>query len=166
METLINDIRYAIRSLLKRPGFTAVALITLALGIGANTTIFSVVNSVLLRPLPYSQPDQLLQVNDSLPSAGFPQAGLTQMEFVRLRTESKSFAHVGAFQSGTLTLIGTGEPERVRITAVSDNFFTLLGVNPQLGRAFVQGEDEQSRSNVAMLSYEFWQSHFAANPKD
>ncbi|HVS81353.1 MAG TPA: ABC transporter permease [Pyrinomonadaceae bacterium] len=164
METLINDIRYGIRSLLKRPGFTAVALITLALGIGANTTIFSVVNSVLLRPLPYSQPDQLLQVNDSLASAGFPQAGLTQMEFVRLRTESKSFAHVGAFQSGTLTLTGAGEPERVRVTRVSDNLFTLLGINPELGRAFIPGEDEQSRSNVVMLSHDFWQSHFAANP--
>jgi putative ABC transport system permease protein len=164
MEILLRDFLYGIRSLLKRPAFTAVAVITLALGIGANTTIFSVVNSVLLRPLPYLEPDQLVQVNDSLPTAGYPQAGLTQMEFVRLRNESKSFAQVGAYQSGTLTLTGAGEPERVRVTAVSDNFFTLLGVNPQMGRVFTQGEDEQSRANVVMLSYDFWQSHFAANP--
>jgi putative ABC transport system permease protein len=164
MDTLLKDIFYGIRNLLRHPGFTAIAVITLALGIGANTTIFSVVNSVLLRPLPYQQPDRLVQINDSLPSAGFPQAGLTQMEFVRLRNENQSFTHIGAYQSGTLTLTGAGEPERVRVTAVSDNFFLLLGVNPQLGRAFVSGEDEQSRSNVAMLSHEFWQNHFAANP--
>jgi len=163
MEALLGDVRYGIRSLLKRPGFTSIALITLALGIGANTTIFSVVNSVLLRPLPYQQPERLVQINDSLPSAGYPQAGLTQMEFVRLRNESQSFTHVGAYQSGTLTLTGAGEPERVRITAVSDNFFALLGVSPQLGRVFVAGEDEQSRSNVAMLSHDFWQNHFAGN---
>ena len=163
MDTLLKDILYGIRNLLRRPGFTAVAVITLALGIGANTTIFSVVNSVLLRPLPYQQPDRLVQINDSLPSVGFPQAGLTQMEFVRLRNENQSFIQVGAYQSGTLTLTGAGEPERVRVTAVSDNFFSLLGVNPQLGRAFAAGEDEQSRSNVALLSHEFWQNHFAAN---
>ena len=164
METLFNDIRFGIRSLLRKPGFAAITIITLALGIGANTTIFSVVNSVVLRPLRYQHPQQLVQVNDSLPSAGFPQAGLTQMEFVRLRNESKSFAQVGAYQTGTLTLIGGGDPERVRVGAVSDNFFTLLGVSPQLGRAFIQGEDEQSRSNVVMLSHDFWQNHFAANP--
>jgi putative ABC transport system permease protein len=162
METLLRDIRFGIRSLLKRPGFAAVTVLTLALGIGANATIFSVVNSVLLRPLPYQQADRLVQVNGSLPA--FPQMGLSQMEFVRLRNESKSFAQVGAYQSGTLTLTGSGEPERVRITGVSDNFFTLLGVKPQIGRAFIQGEDEQSRSNVAMLTHEFWRSHFAANP--
>lgn len=164
METLFKDIRFGIRSLLKRPGFAAIIVVTLALGVGANTTIFSVVNAVLLRPLPYHQADQLVQVNDSLASAGFPQAGLTQMEFVRLRNESKSFAHVGAYQSGTLTLTGAGEPERVRVTAVSDNFFTLLGMSPQIGRAFISGEDEQSRANVAMLGHDFWQSHFAGNP--
>ena len=164
METLLKDLRYGIRSLLKRPGFAAIAVITLALGIGANTTIFSVVNSVLLRPLPYARADQLVQVNDSLASVGFPQAGLTQMEFVRLRNESKSFAQVGSYQSGVLTLKGAGEPERVRVTAVSDNFLPLLGIKSQLGRGFVNGEDEQSRSNVAMLSNEFWQTHFAANP--
>ncbi len=164
METLFKDLRYGIRSLLKRPGFAAVAVITLALGIGANTTIFSVVNSVLLRPLPYAHADQLVQVNDSLASAGFPEAGLTQMEFVRLRNESKSFSEVGSYQSGVLTLTGAGEPERVGVTAVSDNFLPLLGIKPQLGRGFVTGEDEQSRANVAMLSNEFWQTHFAANP--
>lgn len=164
MDTLLKDIFYAIRNLLKRPGFSAIAVATLALGIGANATIFSVVNSVLLRPLPYQQPDRLVQINDSLPSAGFPQAGLTQMEFVRLRNENKSFTNVGAYQSGTLTLTGAGEAERVRVTAVSDNFFSLLGIQPQLGRAFLAGEDERSRSNLAMLSHEFWQNHFAANP--
>ena len=164
MENLFRDIRFGIRSLLKRPGFAAITILTLALGIGANTAIFSVVNSVVLRPLPYQQPDDLVQVNDALPSAGFPQAGLTTMEFVRLRNESKSFAQVGAYQSGTLTLTGAGEPERVRITAVSDNFLTLLGVKPERGRAFVAGEDDQSRSNVVMLSHDFWQSHFGANP--
>ncbi|MGH9970963.1 MAG: FtsX-like permease family protein [Pyrinomonadaceae bacterium] len=164
METLFRDIHYGVRNLLKRPGFTAVAVITLALGIGANTTIFSVVNSVLLRPLPYQRPQELVQVNDSLASAGFSQAGLTQMEFVRLRNENKSFVEVGAYQSGTLTLTGAGEPERVRVTVVSDNFFSLLGINPRLGRTFLSGEDEQSRANVAMLAYDFWQTHFGANP--
>src|SRR5438128_6223616 len=164
METLFKDIRYGIRSLLNRPGFSAIAVVTLALGIGANTTIFSVVNAVLLRPLPYQQPQQLVQVYDSLAAVGFPQAGLTQMEFVRLRNESTAFAQVGAYQSGTLTLTGAQEPERISATAVSGNFFTLLGINPQLGRTFRPEEDEQSRANVVMLSQAFWQSHFAANP--
>ena len=164
METLFKDIRYGIRNLLHRPGFSAIAVVTLALGIGANTTIFSVVNAVLLRPLPYQQPEQLVQVYDSLAAVGFPQAGLTQMEFVRLRNESTAFAQVGAYQSGTLTLSGAGEPERVSVTAVSGNFFTLLGMNPQLGRTFRPEEDEQSRANVAMLSHAFLQSHFAGNP--
>src|SRR5712691_8684844 len=164
METLIKDIRYGIRSLLNRPGFSAIAVVTLALGIGANTTIFSVVNAVLLRPLPYQQPQQLVQVYDSLAAIGFPHAGLTQMEFVRLRNESTAFAQVGAYQSGTLTLSGAREPERVSVTAVSGNFFTLLGMNPQLGRTFRPEEDEQSRVNVVVLSHAFWQSHFAGNP--
>ena len=165
METLLKDILYAIRSLLKRPGFSAIAVITLALGIGANTTIFSVVNSVLLRPLPYQQPERLVQINDSLATAGFPQAGLTQMEFVRLRNESQSFTTVSAYQSGNLTLTGAGEPERVRVTTVSDNFLSLLGVQPQFGRGFLAGEDVQGQSNVALLTYEFWQSRFAGNPQ-
>ena len=164
METLFTDIRYGLRTLLKRPGFAAIAVLTLALGIGANTTIFSVVNSVLLRPLPYQHSEQLYGVYDSLASAGFSQAGLTQLEYVRLRNESTAFAQVGAYQSGTLTLTGTGEPERVPIAAASGNFFTLLGTNAQLGRAFRPEEDEQGRANVAMLTHSFWQSHFAANP--
>ncbi len=113
MQTIWQDLRYGARALLKKPTFSIIAVITLALAIGANTTIFSVLNSVLLWPLPYRQPDRLVQINDSLPSTGFPQAGLTQMEFVRLRNENQSFPGVGAFQSGTLTLAGAGEPEHV-----------------------------------------------------
>src|SRR5262245_64785069 len=97
MQTLLQDLRYGARMLLKRPGFTLTAIITLALGIGANTAIFSVVNAVLLRPLPYEQPDRLVALYDALPTLGYPRDGLSEAEFVRLRQENRSFAELAAW---------------------------------------------------------------------
>src|SRR5499433_954319 len=125
-EVLWHDLRYGFRILLKNPGFTAVALLTLGLGIGANTAIFSVVNAVLLRPLPYDQPGRLTAVMDSLPTVGFPRTGLSQMEYIRLRQESRSFEGLSVATLRGVTLTGGGEAELLTACIVSSHFFDTL----------------------------------------
>ena len=165
MQTLWHDLRYGARMLLKQPGFTLIAVLTLALGIGANTAIFSVVNGVLLRPLPYPGQARLLMVWSNFQTQGLSKLGLTQLEYVRLREESRAFAQVGAFRSGTMTLTGAGEPERVATSQASANLFDTLGVQVLRGRGFTAGEEAQGRNNVVILSYGFWQRRFAADPR-
>src|ERR1043165_4052842 len=123
METLIKDIRYGIRGLLKRPGFTAIALITLALGIGANTAIFSVVNAVLLRPLPFRDPDQLVILWEDATFAGFPRNTPAPANYVDWKTQNQSFADVAACAETSFNITGDGEPERVSAYSVTANFF-------------------------------------------
>jgi putative ABC transport system permease protein len=165
MQTLIQDLRFGARMLLKQPGFTLIAVVTLALGIGANTAIFSVVNGVLLRPLPYPGHERLLMVWSNFQTQGLTRLGLSQLEYVRLRSESKAFAQVGAFRGSTATLTGTGEPERVAASLASANLFETLGVPVFRGRGFTPAEEEQGRNNVVVLSDGFWQRRFAADPQ-
>ncbi|MGH9840537.1 MAG: ABC transporter permease [Blastocatellia bacterium] len=165
MQTLLQDLRYGARMLLKKPGFTLIGVLTLALGIGANTAIFSVVNGVLLRPLPYPGHERLLMVWGNFQTQGLTKLGLSQLEYVRLRGESKAFAQVGAFRGGIMTLTGTGEPERVATSMASANLFETLGVQLFRGRGFNPAEEEQGRNNVVILSYGFWQRRFAADPR-
>src|SRR5688572_2963223 len=135
----MNDLKFAFRQLLKNPGFTAVAVLTLALGIGANTAIFSVVNAVLLRPLPYSEPDQLVQLRAGW--SGKPQIDIGSAAFVEIKAQSQSVARIAAYSGGEMTLTGVESTERFVAGAVTADLFPLLGVQPELGRNFTQEED-------------------------
>lgn len=164
LEQLGQDLRYGARMLRKNPGFTLVAIITLSLGIGANTIIFSVVNSVLLRPLPYAAPEQLVFIYDSAPGFGIPKFGLMEAEFLRLRDEARSIEKVAFYTTTTLTLTGAGEPERIASGTASGDFFTALGTTMILGRTFRLEEEPRGKGNVVILSHGFWRRKFAADP--
>ena len=157
-----SDLRYALRSLAKAPGFTAVVLLTLALGIGANTAIFSVVNGILLRPLPYYQPERIAIVRETY---GQGQRGtVSGPNYMDWRARNKSFEQLAAYRVRMLTALGEGEPEEVTAAFVSSNFFTMLGLPPGMGRGFAPGED-QGEGTVAVLTDGFWRTRFAADPK-
>jgi len=166
METLFQDIRYAARQLIKSPGFALVAILTLALGIGANTAIFSVVNGVLLRPLPFHQPDRLVRVWHIPPAKSFP--GITNFSvspanYLDWENQNHSFSSMAIYGFRGLTLTSGDKPEQIGVCVVSARFFETLGVEPILGRALLPEEDQQGRSNVVVLSYRFWQEHFGGN---
>ncbi len=165
METVINDIRYAIRSLLKRPGFLALSVITLALGIGANTAIFSVVNATLLRPLPFKDPERVVMLWGFLPKMALTADQLpgSSGNFVSLREQNHTLENLAAFRSWSWQLTGGGEPELLRGARVSADFFAAVGVSPALGRAFTPEEDLPNRAPVAIISHELWQRHFAGD---
>jgi putative ABC transport system permease protein len=163
METLLKDIRYGIRGLLKRPGFTVIALITLALGIGANTAIFSVVNAVLLRPLPFQKPEELVIVWEDAAFAGFPHNTPAPANYVDWKTQNQSFVDMAASNENSFNLTGDGEPERVSAYSVNANFFPLLGVQPLLGRSFLAEEDRPGANKVVVLSYSLWQSRYGGD---
>jgi putative ABC transport system permease protein len=163
METLLKDIRYGIRGLLKRPGFTVIALITLALGIGANTAIFSVVNAVLLQPLPFQKPEELVIVWEDATFAGFPHNTPAPANYVDWKTQNQSFVDMAASHEDSFNLTGDGEPERVSSYSVTANFFPLLGVQPLLGRNFLEEEDRPGANKVVMLSYSLWQSRYGGD---
>ena len=163
METLLKDIRYGVRGLLKRPGFTVIALITLALGIGANTAIFSVVNAVLLRPLQFRDPEQLMVVWEEASFAGFPNNTPAPANYIDWKNQNQSFADMAAAATASFNLTGDGEPERIQANSVSANFFPLFGVQPLLGRSFLPEEDRPGGNKVAMLSYSLWQSRYGGD---
>src|SRR5215813_1081754 len=139
---MFKDVRYGMRSLLKRPGLTAVALITLGLGIGVSTVIFSAVDSVLLRPLPLKDPSRLVAIWEHTPTLGIAQNQMAPANFFDLRKQNQAFEDVGAFSELSLNLSGAGEPERLEGQLVTANVFGLLGVSPALGRTF-SGEEDQ-----------------------
>ena len=160
METLLKDIRYGLRNLLKRPGFTAIAVVTLALAIGANTAIFSVVNAVLLRPLPFANADQLVMVWEDASFAGFPRNTPAPANYVDWKTQNQVFADVAATDRRNFNLTGDGEPQKVEAFGVTANFFDLLGVRPVLGRVFLAEEDKPQANKVAMITYRLWQQRY------
>jgi putative ABC transport system permease protein len=162
MQTLFQDLRYGARMLLKNPGFTAVAVITLALGIGVNTAIFSVVNAALLRPLPYPEPDRLVYIHNAMSKIG--KLGLFEGEYLRLRDQARSMEGVALYAPTTVTLSGAGEPERISAATASGNLFTTLGVTMTLGRTFKLEEEPDGQGDVVILSHEFWRRRFAAIP--
>ncbi|MEA2205262.1 MAG: putative transport system permease protein [Blastocatellia bacterium] len=164
MENLIKDIRYGIRSLMKRPGFTAIAIVTLALGIGANTAIFSVVNAVLLRPLPFPDPDRLVMIWEDAAFAGFPRNTPAPADYVDVKNQNTVFADMAAMDMRTFNLTGDGEPEKVEARGVTASFFPLLGVKPALGRWFVADEDKPGATHVAMINYNLWQQRYGGDP--
>ena len=161
----MNEIRFALRQLRKSPAFTFIAILTLALGIGANTAIFSVVNAVILRPLPYKAPDQLVWIWETSPKNDIEFEPLSYPNFTDFREQAQSFAAVGAFTNASPILAGAdGEPERVTGAAVVGDFFTVLGIEPVLGRKFAAHENEDGKNRVTILSHAFWQRRFGADP--
>ncbi len=163
METLLKDIRYGVRGLVKRPGFTAIALITLALGIGANTAIFSVVNAVLLRPLQFKDPEQLVVVWEDATFAGFPRNTPAPANYIDWKNQSQSFADMAATAETSFNITGDGEPERVSAHAVTANFFPLFGVQPLIGRSFLPEEDQPGANKVVVISHSLWQSRYGGD---
>ncbi|MGH9789365.1 MAG: ABC transporter permease [Candidatus Acidiferrales bacterium] len=164
METLWQDLRYGARQLARSPGFTAVAVLTLALGIGANTAIFSVANAVLLQPLPYQEPDRLVRLWESNPGRNWPFFSASAPNFNDWVQQNRSFESLAATEGATFNLTGTGEPERLRGRRVTSNFFALLGVELELGRNFTPEEGRPASARVAILSHGLWQRRFGADP--
>jgi putative ABC transport system permease protein len=162
MSTFLQDCRYGLRMLGKNPGFTAVAVLTLALGIGANTAIFSVVDAVLLGPLPYAQPDQLVAVWESNPH--FRHVWVSYPNFLDWRRDARSFQRIAAFAWRDFDLSNPGSPEHVQGKAVSGGFFDFLGVKLAVGRDFTLKEDVPGGTPVAIISHRLWRSRFDASP--
>ncbi|HSE25463.1 MAG TPA: ABC transporter permease [Pyrinomonadaceae bacterium] len=165
MDSLIKDLRYGLRSFAKRPGFTAVALVALALGIGANTAIFSLVNAVLIQPLPFPEPDRLVWAWGNIRNGG-NRASVAPLDFIDYRNQNKTFEEFAATFSipNPINLTGSGEPERLVSAAVTGNYFKALGVGPLLGRTFVLDNEKTGNDHVAVLSYRLWQKRFGGDP--
>jgi putative ABC transport system permease protein len=161
MDRLLKDIRYAIRSLCRRPGFTAIALITLALGIGANTAIFSVVNGLLLKPLPYRNPDRLFWIGEISPQ--HKDDLIPGAHFLEWSEQSQTLEQIAVYNAHNLTLTGAGEPERLQCGQVSNGFFPMLGVQPLVGRDFLPAEDRPGSDRVAIIGHGLWQRRFNAD---
>ncbi len=159
---MIHDLRYALRQVLKSPGFSAVAILTLALGIGANTAIFSVTYAVLFRALPYKDPSHIVAINRV--SRDFGLGGLTAGAFLDFREQSNSFEQLAAYSEDEYTLTGGGDAERVTGSEVSSALFPLLGVNPSLGRVFSDDEEKLGRDQVVVVSESFWKRRAGGDP--
>jgi putative ABC transport system permease protein len=163
MHKLLQDLRYAARTLLNKPGFTLIAVMTLALGIGASTAIFTVVDAALLRGLPYKSPEQLYHLWESTPQKEFAQREFSYPDYQDYQ-KNQVLEGVAAYTGGGAIMTGRGEPERVVAPAVSANFFSLLGVDPVIGRTFQPGEDKPGAPRVAVLTYALWQRRFGGDP--
>jgi putative ABC transport system permease protein len=160
MQTLLQDLRYGARMLFKRPGFTLIAVVTLALGIGANTAIFSVVNGVLLRPLPYREPDRLARVYSEFPTMNLRKFWISPPEYLDIQKEAKSWESIGAWATNGVNIAATGAPIRVSAANVTRSLIDTLGVQPSLGRNFTPGEDTVGGPRVAIISHALWHRAF------
>ena len=161
MNTVLQDVRHALRMLAKAPGFAAIAVLTLALGIGANTAIFSVVNGVLLNPLPYPNPNQLVEVAEKDPL--FTESSVSYPNFLDWVQQNHSFESLAAYRQSDASLTGSGEPQYVKSTMVSAKFFPMLGVKPIIGRNFTAAEDKRGAAHVVMLSENLWKQKFGGS---
>jgi putative ABC transport system permease protein len=161
---MLHDLRYSVRTLLKRPGFVITITLILSLGIGANTTIFSVVSAVLMRPLPYDAPDRIVMIWESNQSRGVPRSIVSPANFADWKQQNNVFEELAAFRFWYYTVTGTGEPEMYQGARVSADFFPLLGVKPEVGRNFGPDEEQVGRDHVVILSHALWQRRFGGNP--
>src|SRR2546423_1376153 len=161
---MLQDIRFAVRGLLKKPGFTFVAVLTLALGIGANAAIFTAVDAALLRPFPYKDPAALGPVWQTSPQSEFSEHGPGYPDYLDWRAQANSFEEMAGYSAGAALFSGQGQPERIWSARVTSSFFPLLGVEARLGRTFREGEDLPGRPRLAVLSHGFWQRRFGADP--
>src|SRR5262249_2633348 len=167
LETLFQDLRFGARMLLKKPGYTLIAVITLALGIGANTTLFSVIDAVILRPLPLNESDRialLFQENRRNHWYHLSRSTVSPLNYLDWKNQSQHFEHLAAYRTRTVNLTGADEPERVSVATVSADFFKVLKVDPILGRAFLPEEDKPGGPRVVVLSYGFWRQRYGADP--
>src|SRR5256885_5852230 len=167
METLIKAIRFGIRSLISRPTFTSIAVITLALGIGANTAIFSVVNATLLRPLPFKDPDRIVMVWGYIPKLArnadkFPSSAGNYLGLVK---QAQTLQELAAFRQWSWQLTHAGDPEQLQGVRVSANFFEALGAAPAIGQTFTSEQDQEGAAPVAIISYRLWQKEFGGDPR-
>ena len=164
METLIKDLRYAIRSLLRQPGFAAITVLTLALGIGANTAIFSVVYSVLIKPLPFHRPDRIVLLWGDDRAESDSRSQVSHTDIVDYKTQQTHFDSISTFNSWTPLISGTGEPARISGALVGDDFFRVMGEQPLVGRSFLPEEQQNGKDQVVVLSYELWQKQLNGDP--
>jgi putative ABC transport system permease protein len=160
---MLQDIRYAVRGLLKKPGFTFVAVLTLALGIGANAAIFTAVDAALLRPFPYKDPAALVHVWETSPQSEFSEHGPAYPDYLDWRAQANSFEEMASYNAGAALFSGQGQPERIWSARVTSSFFPLLGVEARLGRIFREGEDLPGKPRLAVLSHGFWQRRFGGD---
>src|ERR1051326_2573317 len=161
---LLQDVRYALRLFAKNPAFSLVAILTLALGIGANTSIFTVANAVLLRPLPYADADRLVLLSLANPSQGATTGVFSFQRFTFLHERSRSFAAVAAFTNESFNLTERGDPEELPAARVTKDFFRVLGVHSALGRDFLPDEDRPGGKPVVLISHSLWMRRFGGNP--
>jgi len=164
IEQVFQDSRYALRILRKNPGFTSIVLVTLALGIGVNTAIFSLVDGILLRPLPYKRPERLVRVVQSQRQLGLDTWNLSQATFTAIHDNANTLESMAAYSTGGANLSGDGDPERLSVGNVTADFFKVFDVPPVLGRTFHSGEDTPGNNNVCVISYGFWQRRFGGSP--
>ena len=166
MSNLARNVRFALRVFQRTPGFAAAAVLTLAVGIGANTSIFSVANALLLRPLPYRQSDRLVLIDARRKgSANVSQGPLSVPRFEQVEQRNRSFGGVAAFTPEVFNLTGRGDPEQIPSARVSWRFFEVLGISPARGRGFRAEEDKPGGDSVVMISDALWQRRFARDPK-
>jgi putative ABC transport system permease protein len=164
LESVWSDFQYALRTFRRMPTFTAVAILTLALGIGATTAMFTLVNSILLRPLPYPESDRIVRIIQSYPEKGLDTWGLNQMNIAMYRDRSTDFSAFAAYRGGSVTLQGPNGPQRIPILRVTSEFFRTIGVGPEMGRAFTAEEDSPGKNTVMILSDGTWRSRFGGDP--
>src|SRR6202453_3148739 len=160
LAAFLRDLRYALRTLERNPGFTSVAVLALALGIGAVSAIFTVVNSVLLQPLHFYRPEQLVVVNERNLKNGFPEFPLSPGDYLDFRDHNHSFSGVSAIETTAVNLTGFAEPERVPTAGVTPEFFQVMGTRPILGRSFTTQEARVESEHVVILGYRLWQRRF------
>jgi putative ABC transport system permease protein len=162
---MIQDLRYGFRMLLKHPWFTFTVVLTLALGIGANTALFSIINALLLRPLPLPQPEQVVQVWEVSRQSGNLKFPVALPNMVDWRAQSISFAHIAAYSSTGLNLTADDQPEHISVLSVTTDYFKVIGVTPALGRDLREEDGLTNAPRTAVLSHGFWQRRFAADPQ-
>ena len=164
MENLVSDVRYALRSLLRRPAFTIIAVLTLAIGIGANTAIFSAIHSLLLKPLPFPELDRVVAIWDKLPSRGVKHNEVTMANYLDLRSQTQSFEQLALYRWWNANLTGIDPPERIQGFLVTANYLDAIGMKPILGRNFFAEENQPGKDAVAIITHSLWQRRFGGDP--
>lgn len=164
VETLLQDSRYSLRMLRKYPGFALTVMVTLGLGIGANATIFSVINAVLFDPLPYKEPDRLIRLWESNPGGGLTEVAVSVPNFQDWQKEQSVFEQLAGAENATFNLTGSGDPQRVAAAKVTANLISTLEVNPMPGRGFLPEDEKVGAHHVVILSHGLWQRQFGSDP--